>query len=368
MIKLENIVKIYEGNSNPAVDNLSVEIPNGKICILIGPSGCGKTTLLRMINGLISPTGGEIFINDNDITEVDQVELRRNMGYVIQGTGLFPHWTIAENISVVPKLLKWPKDKIENVVNNMLILIGLDPDEYKNRYPKALSGGQVQRVGVARALAADPPIMLMDEPFGAADPITRSKLQNEFLYIQEKIRKTIVFVTHDIDEAIKMGDLIAILKDGKLIQYGTPDDILSHPENEFVSEFVGSDRTLKRLGLIKVRDVMTRGVEIVKSSDPIDKVKEMIKRVNNNFLYVINEKMEPRGYVLEEDLEKGKNLKEIIRTMASPVNPEDTLKTALSNMMALGVGTICVVNNKNEFIGEVTLNVLTRLISNSDRE
>jgi len=366
MIRLQNIIKAYEGKKEPAVNNLNLEILEGKICILIGPSGCGKTTILRMINGLIKPTSGRVFISDKDVTEVDQVKLRRKIGYVIQGTGLFPHMTIAENVAVVPKLLKWPKDRIDKVIDEMLNLIGLEPVEFRNRYPKELSGGQVQRVGVARALAADPPVMLMDEPFGATDPITRGKLQNEFLNIQKKIRKTIVFVTHDIDEAIKMGDLIAIIKKGKLIQYDTSDKILSHPVNDFVSRFVGSDRALKRLGLIKVGDVMNKNVKTIKDITPISEVNKIMSKVKKNFLYVVDKNIHPIGYVMREDLKGAKNIKAIIRSMINPVNPEDTLKTVLSNMMALGISNISVVDSCNQFIGELTLDVLKESMNHDD--
>jgi osmoprotectant transport system ATP-binding protein len=259
MIQLDALTKSFPGVAAPAVDRLSLDIPDGTTCVLIGPSGCGKTTTMRMINRLIEPTSGRIILDGEDVTKIDAVGLRRRIGYVIQQIGLFPHMTIATNIATVPRLLGWDQAKIEPRIDEMLTLVGLEPAPFRNRFPRELSGGQRQRVGVARALAADPPVMLMDEPFGAIDPITRANLQNEFLRILRHLKKTVIFVTHDIDEAIKMGDRIAILKDGRLVQYGTPDEILSRPANDFVAEFVGADRALKRLNLVSVRDVMQPG-------------------------------------------------------------------------------------------------------------
>jgi osmoprotectant transport system ATP-binding protein len=256
MIKFRGVSKTYAGSDRPVVNDLSFEILEGEICVLVGPSGCGKTTTMRMVNRLIEPTKGEILIDGEPNTAMSGTQLRRKIGYAIQQIGLFPHRTIAENIATVPSLLNWDKRRIKARVDELLELVGLDPDDYRGRYPAELSGGQQQRVGVARAMAADPPIMLMDEPFGAVDPITRERLQDEFLNIQQDIRKTIVFVTHDIDEAIKMGDKIAILKQGGfLVQYDTPENILSNPNSEFVASFVGNDRILKRLSLTRVGDM-----------------------------------------------------------------------------------------------------------------
>jgi osmoprotectant transport system ATP-binding protein len=256
MIRFRGVSKTYPGSDRPVVNDLSFEILEGEICVLVGPSGCGKTTTMRMVNRLIEPTEGEILIDGEPNTRMSGTQLRRKIGYAIQQIGLFPHRTIAENIATVPSLLRWDKQRIKVRVDELLELVGLDPDEYRSRYPAELSGGQQQRVGVARAMAADPPIMLMDEPFGAVDPITREKLQDEFLNIQQEIKKTIVFVTHDIDEAIKIGDKIAILKQGGILaQYDTPENILSAPNSEFVASFVGKDRILKRLSLTRVGDI-----------------------------------------------------------------------------------------------------------------
>ena len=255
MIEFRDVSKTYPGSSRPVVNGLSFEVLDGEICVLVGPSGCGKTTSMRMVNRLIEPSAGQIFIDGEPNTDMSGTQLRRGIGYAIQQIGLFPHRTIADNIATVPQLLEWDKARIATRVDELLGLVGLDPDQYRGRYPAELSGGQQQRVGVARALAADPPIMLMDEPFGAVDPINRSRLQDEFLRIQGEIKKTIVFVTHDIDEAIKMGDKIAILKEGGILaQYDTPENILAAPNSEFVSSFVGADRVLKRLSLLRVSD------------------------------------------------------------------------------------------------------------------
>ena len=249
-LQLRQVCKRYPGEGEPAIGELSFTVPAGAFCVLVGPSGCGKTTTMRLINRMIPLSGGEILLGGQSVMERDVRKLRREIGYVIQQIGLFPHLTVAENIATVPKLLGWAKDRTDARVEELLALIGLDTEGLGGRYPAQLSGGQRQRVGVARALAADPPLMLMDEPFGAIDPINRAYLQDEFLALQEKVKKTIVFVTHDIDEAIKMGDRIAIMrKGGVLEQYGPPEEILGRPASDFVAQFVGADRGIKRLSL-----------------------------------------------------------------------------------------------------------------------
>jgi osmoprotectant transport system ATP-binding protein len=255
MIRMDAVTKRFGGASAPAVDSLTLDIPHGRTCVLIGPSGCGKTTTMKMINRLVEPTSGRIELDGEDVMAMDPVALRRRIGYVIQQVGLFPHMTIGENVATVPRLLGWPAARVRARVDEMLALVGMEPDVYGDRYPRELSGGQRQRVGVARALAADPPVMLMDEPFGALDPITRGRLQTEFLRVLTGLRKTVVLVTHDIDEAIRMGDWIAILRDGRLVQYGTPAEVLVSPADAFVEEFVGTDRALKRLQLIGVAEI-----------------------------------------------------------------------------------------------------------------
>jgi osmoprotectant transport system ATP-binding protein len=249
MIRLENVSKTFPGTARPAVDGLDLDVPGGTTCVLIGPSGCGKTTTMRIVNRLIEPDQGRIVVEGEDVTRSDAVELRRRIGYVIQQVGLFPHMTIAQNVATVPQLLGWPQERIARRVEEMLSLVGLEPAQFLARHPRHLSGGQRQRVGVARALAADPPVLLMDEPFGAVDPIVRAGLQAELLGILRRLAKTVIFVTHDIDEAIRMGDLIAIMKDGRLVQCAAPEELLAAPKDSFVADFVGSDRALKRLTL-----------------------------------------------------------------------------------------------------------------------
>lgn len=258
-IRLEKVTKLFPGVAKPAVDALDLTIESGQVCVLIGPSGCGKTTTMRMVNRLIEPTSGRIFVGEQDVTQADPVELRRHIGYVIQQIGLFPHMTIAQNVATVPKLLGWEPTRIKARIAEMLELVGLDPAQFLERYPRHLSGGQRQRVGVARALAADPPVMLMDEPFGAVDPIVRGRLQEEFLAILKRLQKTVILVTHDIDEAIRMGDIVAILKDGRLVQYDTPDRLLAAPANDFVADFVGADRALRRLSLVRATEAVEPG-------------------------------------------------------------------------------------------------------------
>ena len=253
MIVLDQVRKQY-ADGTVAVNDLSLDVAAGQIAVLVGPSGCGKTTTMRMINRLVEPSSGHIYLDGDDISSVDRVQLRRRIGYVIQQIGLFPHQTVADNIATVPQLLGWDKRRTRSRVNELLELVGLEPDRHAKRYPHELSGGQRQRVGVARALAADPPVLLMDEPFGAVDPVARDRLQSEFLRLQEQVRKTIVFVTHDIDEAIRLGDRIAVMREGgHLEQYAEPNALLSEPATDFVADFVGSDRTLRRLSVLHVR-------------------------------------------------------------------------------------------------------------------
>ena len=255
-VEFRDVTKAFPG-SPPAVDRLSLTVPAGSILALVGPSGCGKTTTMKMINRLIEPTSGEIMLGDRRVTDMPVKELRRMIGYVIQYVGLFPHMTVAENIAIVPKLLGWPKARIDTRIDELLTLVGLSAQTHRSRYPRSLSGGQQQRVGVARALAADPPVLLMDEPFGALDPITRVHVQDELLAIQRKVRKTIIIVTHDMDEAIRLGDKVAILRAGRMVQHEAPVDILRHPKDAFVSELLGHDRLVKLLSTVDVASAMS---------------------------------------------------------------------------------------------------------------
>lgn len=254
MIHFNDVTKVYNGNVK-AIENMNFTVEDGELVIMLGPSGCGKTTLLRMVNQLESITDGDIMLNGKSVRHSNKIEMRRNIGYVIQSNGLFPNMNIEDNAMIVPNLLGWDRKKMRDRFNMLMELVGLNPDEYRKRYPHELSGGQQQRVGVARALAADPPVMLMDEPFGALDPIIRTHLQEEFLQIQKELKKTILFVSHDIDEAVKMADKIALLKGGKMMQYAEPARMLNKPANSFVAEFVGQDRVLKSMSLYTVRDL-----------------------------------------------------------------------------------------------------------------
>ena len=259
MIRLTGLSKRFAGSAQAAVDNVSLDIAEGEVCVLIGPSGCGKTTTMRLINRMIEPDAGRIEVGGKDVTHMDVVALRRSIGYVIQQVGLFPHMTIADNIATVPRLLGWDAPRIERRIDELLDLVGLDGATFRTRYPRELSGGQKQRVGVARALAADPPVMLMDEPFGALDPITRARLQGEFLAILGRLRKTIVFVTHDLDEAVRMGSRVAVMRQGRIEQFDTPEALLAGPANPFVEAFVGDDRALRRLALLSVQSALEPG-------------------------------------------------------------------------------------------------------------
>ena len=293
MINMEHVTKRYGEGSVASVDDLSLIVPEGSTVALIGPSGCGKTTTMRMINRLIDPTEGRIIVNGEDVTKVDPVILRRHIGYVIQQVGLVPHMTIAQNIAAVPKLLGWDEVRIRSRTDELLHLVGLDPAEMLKRYPRQLSGGQRQRIGVARALAADPPVLLMDEPFGAIDPIARTRLQDEFRQILQRVRKTVVLVTHDLDEAIRLGDRIAIMKSGRIVQYDTPDAILSHPADAFVENFVGIDRAIKRLSLFTVVDAMTAdkprdGAHPVASTSNLRDALALMVAANSDVLAVVD--------------------------------------------------------------------------------
>jgi osmoprotectant transport system ATP-binding protein len=305
--------KVYPGRTKAAVSNLTLEIPASEICVLIGPSGCGKTTAMQMVNRLITITSGDVTMDGRSVMSLDATELRRGIGYVFQQIGLFPHMTAEDNIGTVPRLLGWPKERIRARARELLELVGLDPDEDLRRYPGEFSGGQRQRIGVARAMAADQPLMLMDEPFGAVDPIARDRLQDDFLRLHEEVPKTVVFVTHDIDEAIKMGNRIAIMRDGELVQYDTPDRILASPANEFVADFVGADRGLKRLVVWELRD-------------------------------------------LELDPVSGE-------AAAGPAAPEDTsLRDALSLMLVEGAERLTVLDGEGRPSGTIALETITRLI------
>ncbi len=302
-IRFENVSKSY--GADEAVDDLNISIEQGELVVLLGPSGCGKTTTLRMINRLVEPTSGTIYVNGSDVARQDLQSLRRGIGYVIQAAGLFPHLTCEQNVEVVPKLLGWSKAKRRERARELLALVGLEPNSYAERYPRELSGGEQQRVGVARALAADPPIMLMDEPFGAVDPLTRDRLQGEFQDLQRSLRKTVVFVTHDLDEAVRLADRICLMKDGGVEQFAAPEELLSRPATAFVEKFVGPRRAMKRLGRLRVGELVRPGTTALEH--------------------------------------------------AGTVGVDVDLRTALAELLRLGVTTLAVVGTGGERLGELRL-------------
>lgn len=318
MIRFENVSRSY-GEVN-AVDNVTLVVPEGELVVFIGPSGSGKTTCLKMINRLIEPTSGRVLVEGRDITGEDPQRLRRGMGYVIQSVGLFPHLTVKQNVQVVPSLLGWPEHRSAARAEELLESVGLDPAGYANRYPRELSGGQQQRVGVARALAVDPPILLMDEPFGAVDPLTRERLQDEFLELQRRLRKTVVFVTHDMKEAVKLADRICLMNNGRIEQYDTPEEMLRHPANRFVRQFVGSDRALTRLSRVLVSEVMQPATALPPSL-----------------------------------------------ASQSALSPRDNVREALARMIELGVATLPVLDADGSLLGQLGLEQVVTLASQEEQ-
>ncbi len=347
-----------------AVNDLSLVIPAGKICVLVGPSGCGKTTSLKMVNRLIEPTSGRILLDGADAAKRDVTDLRRGIGYVIQQTGLFPHQTIADNVGTVPRLLGWPAARIKARSEELLQLVGLDPSSYARRFPGQLSGGERQRVGVARALAADPPIMLMDEPFGAVDPIVREGLQDEFLRLQEDLAKTILFVTHDIDEAIKMGDLVAVFQQGgKVAQIGTPAELLASPASDFVARFVGADRGLKRLSLTRVRDLDVRPAVVAHIGEPAATARRRATLDPFPYLLLVDAEERPLGWLRDVEIPDDGLLSASMAIPMSPfLSPETTLKDALSMMLDADVQAGIVVGRGGRLVGLVTTDAIIAVL------
>jgi len=363
LIRLENLTKRFPGQKRNAVDELTLEIVAGEIVILVGPSGSGKTTTLRMINRLIEPTSGRIFLEGEDVTAVNSDRLRRRMGYVIQQVGLFPHVTIADNIATVPKLLGWNKQRIRARVDELLELIGMDPAAYRDRYPKELSGGQSQRVGVARALAADPPVLLMDEPFSAIDPITRARLQNEFLQLQTQLRKTIVFVTHDIDEAIKMGDRIAILDDqSHVAQYDTPEQILAAPASAFVEDFIGAGASLKRLNLTRVADVGLVSWPTEHVTAGRDAIRNALLGSDKGSVLLLDDERRPQRWLSMLDLEHTEKPLDEVGLPAQLMQQNATLYDALNEMLNSLQGATAVVDADGAYCGVIDIETVAAAI------
>jgi osmoprotectant transport system ATP-binding protein len=361
-VSYRDVSKRYAGQTEPAIRHLSLDVPAGEICVLVGPSGCGKTTAMRMVNRTVEITEGEILIGDTSVRDRDPAELRREMGYVIQQVGLFPHRTVADNVATVPRLVGWERDRIAARVRELLDLIGLDPS-MSGRYPSQLSGGQQQRVGVARALAADPPVMLMDEPFGAIDPIARERLQNEFLRLQAEIRKTVLFVTHDIDEAIKMGDRIAILKQGGVLaQYATPAELLMAPADDFVEDFVGADRALKRLALMRVRDIDLWKAPLAFVGQDTAEVRAKLDGAEVPHALVIDSDRRPLGWLSETDLGQPTVPQRPDSGPEPILDLDDVMRDALSDLLQTETQYAPVTDGDGRIAGVLSVEIISEFL------
>ncbi|SES71435.1 ABC transporter ATP-binding protein [Anaerobranca gottschalkii] len=365
MIRFENVKKVYNDGFE-ALKDINFEVKKGELLVLIGPSGCGKTTTMRMINRLIEPTDGKIYINGEDIQKINPVTLRRNIGYVIQNIGLFPHMTIGENVALVPKLKKMDPEKYEKRVDELLEMVGLAPQTYKNRYPSELSGGQQQRVGVIRALAADPNIILMDEPFSALDPISRDQLQEELVNLQEEIKKTIVFVTHDMDEALKIADRICIMKDGEVVQIDTPENILRKPVNDFVRDFIGKDRLKTNNGFPAIEVIMDRAVKERADKGLVGALNTMIK--NKVDTLIITEKgkylgVAPLWNVQQNYQNPDLTLKDVMKNEYPVVKINQSVEEVLNIINEHEVSFVPVIDDENKVLGVVTRASLVKILA-----
>lgn len=369
MLTLENVSKTYKGGKK-AVNNVNLKIAKGEFICFIGPSGCGKTTTMKMINRLIEPSAGKIFIDGENIMDQDPVELRRKIGYVIQQIGLFPHMTIQQNISLVPKLLKWPEQQRKERARELLKLVDMGP-EYVDRYPHELSGGQQQRIGVLRALAAEPPLILMDEPFGALDPITRDSLQEEFKKLQKTLHKTIVFVTHDMDEAIKLADRIVILKAGEIVQVGTPDDILRNPADEFVEEFIGKERLIQssRPDVERVDQIMNTQPVTITADKTLSEAIQLMRQERVDSLLVVNDERVLQGYVdveiIDQCRKKANLVSEVLHEDIYTVLGGTLLRDTVRKILKRGVKYVPVVDEDRRLIGIVTRASLVDIVYDS---
>ena len=361
-IELRGVTKTFPGSTTAAVAPLDLSIEEGALTVLIGPSGCGKTTTLRMINRLIEPSDGTIAIGGTDIREQSATELRRGIGYVIQQVGLFPHRTIAQNIGAVPRLLRWDKTRTADRVRELADLVGLEPNML-GRYPSELSGGQQQRVGVARALAADPPVLLMDEPFGAVDPIVRGRLQRELLDLQERVHKTIVLVTHDIDEATVLGDRVAVLNVGGVLeQHATPDDLLANPANEFVASFLGADRSLRRLSLRTVADLVLSPGPVIDITATVDDARAALETHGTEWLGLIADG-DFTGWAWASDLNAAVDLSSVeVRRTVATVSPQSTLREALELILNARSEVAIVLEDNHRYLGSVTVESIRRAL------
>jgi osmoprotectant transport system ATP-binding protein len=365
-VSYRDVTKRYPGQDEPAIRDLSLEVEAGEICVLVGPSGCGKTTALRMVNRTVEITEGDILIGETSVREREPAELRREMGYVIQQIGLFPHRSVAENIATVPRLLGWDRARTKERVETLLDLIGLEP-ALGNRYPSQLSGGQQQRVGVARALAADPPVMLMDEPFGAIDPIARERLQNEFLRLQAEIKKTVLFVTHDIDEAIKMGDRIAILKKGgHLAQYATPAELLMAPADDFVEDFVGADRALKRLALMRVRDIDLWQAPLAFVGQATGEVKAKLEGAEVPHALLVDSERRPLGWLSDSDL-RADTVPQTPDSAPDPIlDLDDVMRDALADLLQSETQYAPVTDRNGRIAGVLSVEIISEFLGSPE--
>jgi osmoprotectant transport system ATP-binding protein len=360
------VTKRYAGADAPAIAELELAVAGGEICVFVGPSGSGKTTAMRMVNRMVEITEGDITVGGTSVRQRSPAELRREIGYVIQQIGLFPHRTVGDNIATVPRLVGWDRDRIEARVEELLELVRIDP-ALRERYPAQLSGGQQQRVGVARALAADPGVMLMDEPFGAVDPINRERLQNEFLRLQAEVRKTILFVTHDIDEAIKMGDRVAVLREGgRLAQYATPAELLMAPADDFVEDFVGADRALKRLALMRVADIDLWEAPLAHIGQSMGEVREKLPAAEVPHALVIDPDRRPVGWLSDEDLAR-----EIVpaKPDTSPdpiVELDDVLRDALSDLLQAETRYAPVVDAEGRIAGVLSVEIVSEFLTSPE--
>ena len=362
-IRLDAVTKRYPGQAAAAVDDVSLEIPAGSTVAFVGPSGCGKTTLLKMINRLVEPTSGRIHLDGEDVTDQDPDVLRRRIGYVIQAGGLFPHMTVGRNVAMVPRMLKWDQQRTAERVEELLDLVGLDPALYRDRHPRELSGGQQQRVGVARALAADPPVLLMDEPFGAVDPITRQRLQDELLRIQEELGKTIVFVTHDFDEAVKLGDRIVVFDTGaRVVQYDTPDRILAAPAEQYVADFIGAGATLKQLTLTRVADVALEQVTTTTVGADSATVVSRARAAGDDYVVVLDQRDRPVSWPSLVELTRTSTVPGVVDGRLPVVGLRSTLNDALDTMLAASQGGVVVTGRRDAFVGVVSVETVMAAI------
>jgi osmoprotectant transport system ATP-binding protein len=364
-VEFQEATKRYPGADRDAVQALSIEVPAGEICVFVGPSGCGKTTAMRMANRMVEITSGDILVGGRSVKARSPSELRREIGYVIQQTGLFPHRTIAENMATVPRLLGWDRARIKARVDELMVLVSLDPD-LADRYPAQLSGGQQQRVGVARALAADPGVMLMDEPFGAVDPINRERLQNEFLRLQAAVRKTILFVTHDIDEAIKMGDRVAVLKEGgHLAQYATPAELLMSPADDFVEDFVGADRALKRLSLLRVGDIDLWEAPLAFVGQAMGEVRAKLEGAEVPHPLLVDSNRRPLGWLSESDL-RADVVPERPDSGPEPIlDRDDVMRDALADVLQAESLYAPVVDAEGRIVGVLSVEIISEFLNSA---